>query len=172
MRPWKYIGTRSQYRPCSQDVATPLKWYLIRIILPNRVVMYLLVQFLLGWPSNIHYDICSVLHLYEGKCLNNIQKWYFIRSRIMLNKMKRLRYLMPKVKTDCWPFVQGHSDLTFQLVFYQHYDKTNKMICPSAQFDQSSLSAWRNLGSLATIWAHSKDSEQIGRTSHLFRASA
>ena len=27
----------------------------------------------------------------------------------------------------------------------------------SAQSDQSSLSAWRNLGSLATHWAHSKD---------------
>ena len=32
----------------------------------------------------------------------------------------------------------------------------------SAQSDQSSLSAWRNLGSLATHWAHSEDSDQTG----------
>ena len=30
----------------------------------------------------------------------------------------------------------------------------------SAQSDQSSLSAWRNLGSLTIHWAHSKDSDQ------------
>ena len=33
----------------------------------------------------------------------------------------------------------------------------------SAQSDQSSLSAWRKLGSLSTHWAHSKDSDQTGR---------
>ena len=33
----------------------------------------------------------------------------------------------------------------------------------SAQSDQSSLSVWRKLGSLATHWAHSEDSDQTGR---------
>ena len=33
----------------------------------------------------------------------------------------------------------------------------------SAQSDQSLLSAWRKLGSLATHWAHSKDSDQTGQ---------
>ena len=37
----------------------------------------------------------------------------------------------------------------------------------SAQSDQSSLSAWRKLGSLATHWAHSEDSDQTGRMSRL-----
>ena len=32
----------------------------------------------------------------------------------------------------------------------------------SAQSDQSSLSAWRNLGPLATHWAHSENSDQTG----------
>ena len=32
----------------------------------------------------------------------------------------------------------------------------------SAQSDQSSLWAWRNVGSLATDWAHSEDSDQTG----------
>ena len=34
----------------------------------------------------------------------------------------------------------------------------------TARSDQSSLSAWRKLGSLAIHWAHSKDSDQTGRT--------
>ena len=33
-------------------------------------------------------------------------------------------------------------------------------MCITTQFDQSSLSASRNLGSLVTHWAHSKDSDQ------------
>ena len=37
----------------------------------------------------------------------------------------------------------------------------------SAQSDQSSLSAWRLLGSLATHWAHSEDCDQTGRMPRL-----
>ena len=37
----------------------------------------------------------------------------------------------------------------------------------SAQSDQSSLSAWRSIGSLATQWAHSEDSDQTGRMPRL-----
>ena len=37
----------------------------------------------------------------------------------------------------------------------------------SVQSDQSSLSAWRKLGSLATHWAHSEDSDQTGRMPRL-----
>ena len=37
----------------------------------------------------------------------------------------------------------------------------------STQSNQSSLSAWRNVGSLATHWAHSEDSDQTGRRPRL-----
>ena len=37
----------------------------------------------------------------------------------------------------------------------------------SSQSDQSSLSAWRNLGPLATHWAHREDSDQTGRMPRL-----
>ena len=57
------------------------------------------------------------------------------------------------------------------------HDKTNKMACaPSEDSDQpghppnlweSSLSAWRKLGPLATHWAHSEDSDQTGRMPRL-----
>ena len=54
-----------------------------------------------------------------------------------------------------------------QVPFELPHDKTNKMTCApsedsdqawaSAQSDQSSLSAWRKVGSLATHWVHSED---------------
>ena len=57
------------------------------------------------------------------------------------------------------------------------HDKTNKMsVCPAKTqislgirpvWSGSSLSAWRNLGSLATHWAHSEDSDQTGRMPRL-----
>ena len=53
------------------------------------------------------------------------------------------------------------------------HDKTNKMTVRPAKtqvslgirpvWSESSLSAWRKLGSLATHWAHSEDSDQTGR---------
>ena len=56
-------------------------------------------------------------------------------------------------------------------------DKTNKMTVHSAKtqislgirpvWSESSLSAWRKLGSLATHWAHSKDSDQTGQMPRL-----
>ena len=57
------------------------------------------------------------------------------------------------------------------------HDKSNKMAVRPAKtqlslgihpvWSESSLSAWRNLGSLATGWAYSKDSDQTGRMPRL-----
>ena len=64
-----------------------------------------------------------------------------------------------------------HSIYIFLMHCYMSHDMTKptKWVCAkprlrsawaSAQSEQSSLSAWRNLGSLATHWAHSEDSDQ------------
>ena len=57
------------------------------------------------------------------------------------------------------------------------HDKTNNVTVRPAKtqislgirpvWSASSLSAWRNLGSLATHWAHSEDSDQTGRMPRL-----
>ena len=57
------------------------------------------------------------------------------------------------------------------------HDKTNKMSVRPAKTQislgirpvssESSLSAWRNLGSLVINWAHSDDSDQTGRMPRL-----
>ena len=56
-------------------------------------------------------------------------------------------------------------------LYEPRHDKTNKVtVCPAKTqiilgirpvWSESLLSAWRKLGSLATHWAHSKDSDQI-----------
>ena len=47
------------------------------------------------------------------------------------------------------------------------HDKTNKMACAPSEDSESSLSAWRKPGSLATHLAHSEDSDQTGRMPRL-----
>ena len=57
------------------------------------------------------------------------------------------------------------------------HDKTNKMFLRQAKtqislgirpvWSESSLSAWRKLGSLATQWVHNEDSDQTGRMPRL-----
>ena len=69
------------------------------------------------------------------------------------------------------------SHLFFCLSFEPRHDKTNKMsVCPAKTqislgmrpvWSESSLSAWRKLGSLATHWTHSEDSDQTGRMPRL-----
>ena len=56
--------------------------------------------------------------------------------------------------------------------FEPWHDKTNKVSVRPAKtqislgirpvWSESLLSAWRNIGALATHWAHSKDSDQTG----------
>ena len=41
--------------------------------------------------------------------------------------------------------------------------KTRMCLGIRSVLSESSLSAWKNLGSLATQWAHSEDSDQTGR---------
>ena len=61
--------------------------------------------------------------------------------------------------------------------FEPRHDKSNKLVVRPAKtqvslgirpvWSESSLSAWRNLGPLATHWAHSKDSDQTGQMPRL-----
>ena len=67
--------------------------------------------------------------------------------------------------------------LTLRSINEPRNDKTNKMSVHPAKtqislgvrpvWSESSLSAWRNLGPLATHWAHSEDSDQTGRMPRL-----
>ena len=45
--------------------------------------------------------------------------------------------------------------------------KTQIILCIRPVWSESSLSAWRNIGSSATHWAHCKDSDQTGRMPRL-----
>ena len=83
----------------------------------------------------------------------------------------------------CLDFKSGHlfylfisTSITITTLEPRH-DKTNKIAVRLLKtqislgirpvWSESSLSAWRKLGSLATHWAHSEDSDQTGRMPRL-----
>ena len=53
-----------------------------------------------------------------------------------------------------------------QTKWYVRPAKTQISLGIRPVWSKSSLSAWKKLGSLATHWAHSEDSDQTGRTCH------
>ena len=74
-----------------------------------------------------------------------------------------------------WWWISSTHFLTW--IFEPRHDKTNKVCVRPVKtqislgirpvWSESSLSAWRNLGPLATYWVHSKDSDQTGRMPRL-----
>ena len=81
---------------------------------------------------------------------------------------------LPNVEQK-WPHHEAYTNRIITLTVYEPWhDKTNKMSVRPAKtqisldihsvWSESSLSAWRNLGSLATHWADSEDSDQTGHT--------
>ena len=64
----------------------------------------------------------------------------------------------------------------FQIILSRDMTKPTKLVCPAKTrlslgirpvWSESSLSAWRNLWSLATHWVHREDSDQIGQMPRL-----
>ena len=78
--------------------------------------------------------------------------------------LQRFETIVVKVKRNC-------------LIFEPRHDKTNTVSVRPAKtqislgirpvWSESSLSAWRNLGPLATHWAQSEDSDRTGRMPRL-----
>ena len=73
-----------------------------------------------------------------------------------------------------YPLIQAKCHLK---IYEPRHDKTNKVSVHTVKtqislgirpvWSESSLSAWRKLGSLATHWAHSEDSDHTGRMPRL-----
>ena len=99
--------------------------------------------------------ICKTKHYIPKTSKSNI---VIKPTALLVKKVKQKRRLLPK------PFEPRH-------------DKTNKLSVRPAKtqislgirpvWSESSLSAWRKLGSLATHWAHSECSDQSGRRPRL-----
>ena len=77
-----------------------------------------------------------------------------------------------------WKILKSFNFLFCLFCIYEpRHDKSNKMACAPVKsqisqgirrvWSESSLSAWRNWGSVATHWAHSEDSDQTGRMPRL-----
>ena len=70
----------------------------------------------------------------------------------------------PVLRPNC--FHMSH-DMTKPTKWHVRPAKTQINLDIRPVWSESSLSAWRNLGSLATHWAHSEDSDQTGRMPRL-----
>ena len=85
----------------------------------------------------------------------------------------RIRYRRDMTKR----LLKAMLNLNHTCTYEPRHDKTSKMSVRPAKtqislgvrpvWSESWLSAWRNLGSLATHWAHSEDSDQTGRMPRL-----
>ena len=102
-------------------------------------------------------------------------------NRLLKNWTMLRTFQMPLVCVSFWLILKWQcvpelfSEL--KLAFAPPHDKTNKVACAPSEaqislgirpvWSESSLSAWRKLGSLAIHWAHSEDSDQSGRMPRL-----
>ena len=101
------------------------------------------------------------------------KKW-LVQSAWKDDSIRRRFYVDPTGKYwwHCSEAIQFQAWWYETQLFEPRHDKTNKVsvrpaktqislgICPV--WSESLLSAWRNLGPLATHWAHSEDSDQTG----------
>ena len=102
----------------------------------------------LSWNSIsnfvLHFFLCSEYNVhflsYRGTKRRVLFYWWFLR--LLINQAYVCTYTI-------WPAARQNKQMT---------------CAPSEDSDQPehppSLSAWRNIGSLASYWAHSKDSDQ------------
>ena len=134
------------------------------------------------WPQYIGMDICprlmskvkiSSAHnviIVWRICVHCIYECYFRRS--VFSPIGVLYHFSKKLMPLISMFLRW-----FEKKNELRHDKTNKMSVRPAKtqislgirpvWSESSLSAWRNLGSLATQWVHSEDADQTGRMPRL-----
>ena len=91
----------------------------------------------------------------SNKCIIKIlswQKWQSIHIVYIINISCCTLFEPPRDKTDKMTVRPAKTQITLGI---------------RPVWSESSLSAWRNLGLLATCWAHSEDSDQTGRMPRL-----
>ena len=131
------------------------------------------MQFSLQMSPNIFWIIKVQQSLVHFPCLDDIEWNRDIRPLSWKKKRKKKdKYKTKKTSKQCDHHPENH--------YYcnePRHDKTNKMSVRPAKtqislgirpvWSESSLSAWRSIGCFATHWAHSEDSDQIGRMPRL-----
>ena len=111
--------------------------------------------------------------IYRNFCDSPIGK-YFI-SLILISSVLKTKFLWIIYVNFCWT-VYNFCLSVYNINELRH-DKTNKVTVRPVMtqislgirpvWSESLLSAWKNIGSLATHWAHSEDSDQTGQMPRL-----
>ena len=145
--------------------------------LQEAKLQFLMVRYILSWKT-IHSVLCGL-----------IMKWLILSQKSFNTQLEsslanypekdRVDKLPNNAPTESW--LTGWREMSWSMTnkkstewetnYEPLHDKTNNVAVRPAKTDQpghppslirSSLSAWRKLGSLATHWAHSEDSDQTG----------
>ena len=131
--------------------------------------MHKAVNFLIYGCKGEQWSV--LLHLYSVR--NLMKTVYQSNNRTPYNKMI---CTIKTINTTTGIFMQFKTTGILQKKMIRDLTKPTKWVCAqrrlrsawaSAQSDQSSLSAWRKLESLAIHWAHCEDSDQTGRMPRL-----
>ena len=106
--------------------------------------------------------------------------WKIISFPIILSHIVGSYSLCLSPTKPCWQNLRVHYKITLLIKtdwkMSHNMTKPTKWVCAqqrvgsawvSTHFDQSSLSAWRTFGFLATHWVHSEDSDQTGQMPRL-----
>ena len=97
-----------------------------------------------------HTYVCA--HMHKNKHVNARAKESTEKSFIIISSLVSNTHKTPHVKTNKMTVRPAKTQISLGIRPF---------------WSESSLSAWRNLGSLATHWAHSEDSDQTGRMPRL-----
>ena len=117
-----------------------------------------------------HEAYCSIKGLQHTDCLSVYCTAPFIQASFILTESAA----KPCAEDTDWCNWRSHG---WSAICEPRHDKTNKVSVRPAKtqismgirpvWTETSLSAWRKLGSLATHWAHNEDSDQTGRMPRL-----
>ena len=119
----------------------------------NAALSSFAVWTMVSYPTVIRLAWWSLFRKWKLSCFIVLARLFY-QSVVILVRLQKLKF-----------------------IYELRHDKTNKVSVRPAKtqislgirsvWSESSLSAWRNIWSLATHWAHSEDSDQTGRMSRL-----
>ena len=134
------------------------------------------IRHIFAWPGPYVFFGSLVVKCYMLRImwLNIVYLSHIITSLLTLTK-HLLVSCNPKIEII---FLHSKPNISSPSIIYNpHHDKTNKLAVRPAKtqislgirpvWPESSLSTWRHLGSLATRWAYSEDSDQTGQMPRL-----
>ena len=120
------------------------------------------LHFALLLKNSVCHEICKVFRIIKISSVSLGKGFYVCRNVFR----KQINLIKNSITGDhCYKCMQQHLSHDMTNTVRPAKTQITLGICPV--WSESLLSAWRKLGSLATHWAHSEDSDRTGRMPRL-----